>query len=315
MRKPRIAVTLGDPRGIGPEVASRAVASLLAEHADAEVLLVGPPETQGGPARPDVATDPWDGTERSAGHVSVQSIQLAVELIGGGHADGLVTAPVHKPALHAAGHVYPGQTELLKALSGSHEVGMFMVAERTRIGGALRILLATTHIPLRDVAGAVTQELLTAQTRLLHESLREGWRIAQPCIALCGLNPHASDRGLFGDEEERVFSPVVERLRSEGMDARGPFPADTVFDRALGGEFDAVVAPYHDVGMAAFKTASFGTGVNVTLGLPFVRTSPDHGTAFDLAGAGKADPSSMLEALRLAVRLAATRLRTDPESG
>jgi 4-hydroxythreonine-4-phosphate dehydrogenase len=310
MRKPRIAVTLGDPRGIGPEVASRAVGSLLEEGADADVFFVGPRETRGGPARPDVATDPWDGTERGAGHVSVQSIQRAVELIVGGDADGIVTAPVHKPALHAAGHVYPGQTELLRALTGSQQVGMFMVAERTRIGGALRILLATTHLPLRDVAEAVTQELLTAQTRLLDESLRRGWRIAEPCIGLCGLNPHASDRGLFGDEEERVFSPAVERLRREGIDARGPLPADTVFGRALDGEFDAVVAPYHDVGMAAFKTAAFGTGVNVTLGLPFVRTSPDHGTAFDLAGTGRADPSSMLEALRLAVRLTGARLQT-----
>jgi 4-hydroxythreonine-4-phosphate dehydrogenase len=314
MRRPRIAVTLGDPRGIGPEVASRAVGSFLGEGAEAEVLFVGPPGTRGGPARPDVATDPWDGTERGAGHVSVQSIQRAVEIIGRGDADGVVTAPVHKPALHAAGHVYPGQTELLKELAGSHRVGMFMVAERTRIGGALRILLATTHLPLRDVAEAVTQELLTTQTRLLDGSLRGGWRIAEPRIALCGLNPHASDRGLFGDEEERVFSPAVEALRREGVDARGPFPADTVFDRTLDGEFDAVVAPYHDVGMAAFKTAAFGTGVNVTLGLPFVRTSPDHGTAFDLAGTGRADPSSMLEALRLAVRLAGARLRTEAGS-
>ncbi len=311
MRKPRIAVTLGDPRGIGPEIAVRAAERLVAEGTPVDLLMVGPVDTRGGPPRPDILTDPWDGTERGAGHVSVQAIEKAVELIGRDEAHGLVTAPVHKPALHAAGHLVPGQTELLKALGRSRAVGMLMSAERTRLGGTLRVLLATTHLPLRDVPDAVTPELLLTQTRLLHGSLREGWRIAEPRIALCGLNPHASDRGLFGDEEERIFTPVVTRLLDEGLDVHGPLPADTVFGRALDGAFDAVVAPYHDVGMAAFKTASFGTGVNVTLGLPFVRTSPDHGTAFDLAGTGKADPSSMVEALRLAVRLAAARFDMD----
>src|SRR5690606_23798929 len=140
--------------------------------------------------------------------------------------------------------------------------------------------------------------------------LARGWGIERPRIALCALNPHASDGGLFGDEEERILAPARDRLRAEGIDVHGPIPADTVFVRAIRGEFDAVVAPYHDVGMAAFKTAAFGGGVNVTLGLPFVRTSPDHGTAIDIAGKGIADPSSMLEALRLAIRLA--RRRTTP---
>jgi 4-hydroxythreonine-4-phosphate dehydrogenase len=156
----------------------------------------------------------------------------------------------------------------------------------------------------------VTSVLLDGQTRLLHDSLMEGWRIPVPRIALCALNPHASDEGLFGAEEEEVFRPVVEALREEGLDVAGPVPADTVFQRALDGEFDAVVAPYHDVGMAAFKTVSFGTGVNVTLGLPFVRTSPDHGTAFDLTGKGVAREDSTLEALRLASRIKAGRFDT-----
>jgi 4-hydroxythreonine-4-phosphate dehydrogenase len=157
------------------------------------------------------------------------------------------------------------------------------------------------------VPALVTAELLVEQTRLLSAGLLEGWRIRRPRIALCALNPHASDAGLFGDEEERVYAPAVARLRADGIDVTDPLPADTVFKRALDGEADAVVAPYHDVGMAAFKTVAVGGGVNVTLGLPFVRTSPDHGTAFDIARTGKADASSMLAALRLAARLAENR--------
>jgi 4-hydroxythreonine-4-phosphate dehydrogenase len=187
---------------------------------------------------------------------------------------------------------------------------MLMAAETTRLGGPLRILLATTHLPLRQVPDRVTSELLDGQIRLLHDSLIEGWGIPAPRIALCALNPHASDDGLFGSEEAEVFHPLVEALREEGLDVVGPVPADTVFQRALDGGFDAVVAPYHDVGMAAFKTVSFGTGVNVTLGLPFVRTSPDHGTAFDLAGKGMARENSTLEALRLASRIKAGRFDT-----
>jgi len=163
---------------------------------------------------------------------------------------------------------------MLAALTRTPVVCMMMAAEKTSIGGPLRVILATTHLPL---------------------------------VALCALNPHASDGGLFGDEEERIMKPAVDVLRSRGVDIAGPIPADTVFIRSIRGEFDAVIAPYHDVGMAAFKTAAFGQGVNVTLGLPFVRTSPDHGTAIDIAGRGIADPSSMEEAIRLAIALARGR--------
>jgi 4-hydroxythreonine-4-phosphate dehydrogenase len=172
------------------------------------------------------------------------------------------------------------------------------------VGGPLRVVLATTHLALEDVPGAVTTALLVSQARLTARGLREGWGLERPRLALCALNPHASDGGLFGDQEARVLAPAVETLRAAGLDVTGPLPADTVFVRALRGEFDAVLAPYHDVGMAAFKTACFGSGVNVTLGLPFVRTSPDHGTALDIAGRGLADPASMIEAVRLAARLA-----------
>jgi 4-hydroxythreonine-4-phosphate dehydrogenase len=156
----------------------------------------------------------------------------------------------------------------------------------------------------------VSADLLVEQASLLAEALVTDWRIVRPRLGLCALNPHASDGGLFGDEEARVFEPAVARLRSRGVEISGPLPADTVFAKALAGELDAVVAPYHDVGMAAFKTVSFGSGVNVTLGLPFVRTSPDHGTAFDIAGTGRADESSMLEAIRLAAQLAHARFDT-----
>jgi 4-hydroxythreonine-4-phosphate dehydrogenase len=193
---------------------------------------------------------------------------------------------------------------MLAALSGTPVVGMMMCAEQTKLGGPLRVVLATTHLPLARVPAALTRELLIDQALLTAASLREQWGIAAPRLAICAFNPHASDRGLFGDEEARILSPAISELRDRGIAAVGPIPADTVFTRALRGEFDAVIAPYHDVGMAAFKTASFGQGVNVTLGLPFPRTSPDHGTALDIAGTGAADPSSMIEAIELAARLA-----------
>jgi 4-hydroxythreonine-4-phosphate dehydrogenase len=306
-------VTLGDPRGIGPEVALDAVRRFREARGDAEVVWIAHEDWRDADAIPGVevhAVAPWDGSDHDAGRVSGASLEAAVALATAGHVRGVVTGPVHKPSLHEAGWDTPGQTELLRDLSGAASAGMLMCAERTRLGGALRVLLATTHIALRDVPHRVSSSLLEEQCRLLHAALRHDWGIERPRIALCALNPHASDGGLFGDEEARVYAPAVERLGGDGLAVRGPIPADTVFSRALAGEFDAVVAPYHDVGMAAFKTVSFGTGVNVTIGLPFVRTSPDHGTAFDIAGQGTADPSSMLEAIRLADRLAGARFDT-----
>ncbi|MEX2530188.1 MAG: 4-hydroxythreonine-4-phosphate dehydrogenase PdxA [Gemmatimonadota bacterium] len=256
-----------------------------------------------------VSVGDFDGTPQSAGRISLDAIVHAVELASMGEADAVVTGPVHKPSLHAAGHTVPGQTEFLQELTGAPTVGMLMHAEGTRIGDApLRILLATTHLPLREVADRVTTRLLLDQIRLLDEALKGRWRIPVPKIGLCGLNPHASDRGLFGDEEATIMEPVVRELQAEGREVVGPLPADTIFLRAVDGTLDAVVSPYHDVGMAVFKTLAFGRGVNTTLGLPFPRTSPDHGTAFDLAGKGLADAGSTLEALRLAARLARPRL-------
>jgi 4-hydroxythreonine-4-phosphate dehydrogenase len=298
-----IAVTLGDPRGIGPEVAVRAAESFLRETTAPRLVFVGPrgavcPE---GVELEEVGS--WDGTREGAARVAAESLRRAAAMACGGQASAVVTAPVHKPTLRLAGLEGAGQTEILQALVGAKTVGMLMAAEETRFGAPLRVLLATRHVALRDAPRLLTEELLVEQTALLAQALERRWGIAAPRLALCALNPHASDGGLFGDEEARVYEPAVRRSREAGVRVQGPLPADTVFSRALEREFDAVVAPYHDVGMAAFKTVTFGSGVNVTLGLPFVRTSPDHGTAFELVGTGRARPDSMLEALRLAHRL------------
>ncbi|HSM06291.1 MAG TPA: 4-hydroxythreonine-4-phosphate dehydrogenase PdxA [Longimicrobiales bacterium] len=301
----RLAVTLGDPRGIGPEVVAKAAEELRRQGDDVELRFLGADARDVFPFP--IEGDGFDGSLASAGTVSGSAVERAVALALTGQVDGVVTGPIHKPALRAAGYVEPGHTELLQRLCEAPVVGMLMAAERTRLGGSLRVLLATTHIALADVPAALTRELLVSQTRLLDRELRTGWGLPRPRIALCAMNPHASDGGLFGDQEARIMTPAVEALSAEGLAVEGPLPADTVFSRALAGGFDAVVAPYHDVGMAAFKTVSFGAGVNVTLGLPFPRTSPDHGTAFDLAGLDRADPRSTVEALRLAARLARTR--------
>lgn len=292
----RLAVTMGDPRGVGPEVTASAIVA-----APAHLVVVGP---SGAGIEPDVVVGRWGGgSAAEAGRLAGAAIDRAIAMALAGDVDGIVTAPIDKAALAAGGYPFPGHTEMLQARTGAPEVVMLMAAEQTRLGSPLRVVLATTHLPLADVAGRVTRERLVSQTAIAARALRDRWGMPAPRVALCALNPHASDSGLFGDEEARVFGPAVQDLRQAGYDVAGPIPADTVFVRALAGEFDVVVAPYHDVGMAVFKAVSFGAGVNVTLGLPFVRTSPDHGTALDIAGRGVADPGSMREAVRLAVQL------------
>lgn len=292
----RLAITLGDPRGIGPEVAAAATQRM--RERDVAFVMIG---ESGAP--PDVA---------AAGRIAGAAIEKAIAMALAGEVDGIVTAPIDKYALHAAGYDFPGHTEMLAALTGTPAVAMMMAAEKTLIGGSLRVVLATTHLRLAAVPAAVTTPLLVEQAQLTHDALVNGWHIDEPRLALCAMNPHASDGGLFGDEESRIMRPAIELLRAAGISIDGPIPADTVFVRAARGEFDAVIAPYHDVGMAAFKTASFGHGVNVTLGLPFVRTSPDHGTAIDIAGKGIADSSSMEEAIRLAITLTRKAATVEP---
>ncbi len=302
MTKRRIGITLGDPRGIGPEVTEKALAS--PELKRAEFVLIGPAGVTG--AEPGVKVAEWlpGSSAAEAGRIAGEAIRKGVKMALAGDIDALVTAPIEKSAFRAGGWEYLGHTEMLQALTGAPAVGMMMTAERTALNGPLRVILATTHLALRDVPGAITLDLLVEQAMLATHALSAWWGIEQPRLAIGALNPHASDGGLFGDEEERVFIPALTRLRALGAIVQGPIPADTVFSRAIRGEFDAVIAPYHDVGMAAFKTVAFGGGVNVTLGLPFPRTSPDHGTALDIAGRGMADPGSMIEALNLAIGLA-----------
>jgi 4-hydroxythreonine-4-phosphate dehydrogenase len=302
--RPRLAVTLGDPRGVGPEVAAGAVAAGL----DAHLTIIGAEEQIAAiPADERISVGSWkggsgQGTDRAralrAGQIAGHSLQRAVRLAMEQQVDAIVTGPVEKHALHAAGFPFPGQTEWLGTLAGGVDVAMMLAA------GTLRVVLVTTHAALRDVPALLTTERIVRAGRVTRKALIEWFGIAEPRLALCALNPHAGEQGLFGDEEARIMAPAVETL---GI--TGPLPADTVFVRALKGEFDAVLAPYHDVGMTAIKVAAFGRGVNITLGLPFVRTSPDHGTAFDIAGTGVADAGSMREALELAVELAGKRER------
>ena len=304
-----LAVTLGDPRGIGPEVAAKAVRHLREQGDDIEFILLGPDELDPGLGSYE-GVGRFDGSEQSAGILSALAVERAVQLALAGAAAGIVTGPIHKPALRSAGFMDPGHTEMLQRLTDASDVGMLMTSEETRLGAPLRVLLVTTHMPLRSVPDLLSTDLLVSQAMLLKSSLEAGWNLSRPRIALCALNPHASDGGLFGDEEDRVFRPAVEALRRTGVGVEGPIPADSVFSRMLRGEYDAIIAPYHDIGMAPFKTIAFGTGVNVTLGLPFVRTSPDHGTAFEIVGTGRSDPSSMQAAIRLASRLSVKRFDT-----
>jgi len=277
--RPRLAVTPGDPRGIGPEVVAKALAL---GPLDADITVLGDEEAA-----------PRSLPPEAAGKIAGEAVQEAVRLALAGEVDAVVTGPVHKHALHLAGFRYPGLTEFLSHLAGDVDVAMMLAA------GPLRVVLVTTHIPLRRVPDAVTTERVVACGRIAQRALREWWGIVTPRLVLCALNPHAGESGLFGDEDERVLAPAARALG-----AAGPLPADTVFVRALKGEFDAVLTPYHDVGMTAVKVAGFGKGVNVTLGLPFPRVGPDHGTALDIAGRGIADPGSMRAALELAARLA-----------
>jgi len=307
--RPRIAVTLGDPRGIGPEVTQEALADPdLARAADFVVLGPEPgslnPQLRLPGAAAFIATGTWaGGGEREAGEHSARAIEQAISMALSGEVDGLVTAPIAKTALRAAGYDFPGHTEFLRDRCGVPDVTMIMAAEETVLGGPLRVVLLTVHVPLRSVPDLLDVELVVRRSTIAVHALRDWWGIARPRLALAGVNPHASEQGLFGDEEERVLSPAIERLTAAGdADIVGIFPADTVFRKCLEGVVDAVVVPYHDVGLAVLKTLAGDTGVNVTAGLPFPRTSPDHGTAFDIAGRGLADPSSMKAAVAQCIR-------------
>jgi 4-hydroxythreonine-4-phosphate dehydrogenase len=298
-----VAVTLGDPRGIVPEIVARALATPV----EADITVVGPDDLiESIPGVERISVGSWKAGLGArpedlprvvrAGQLAGHAVEKAVQLALAGEVDGIVTAPLEKHAINRAGFRYPGHTEWLGELAGDVDVAMMLAADQ------LRVVLVTTHLALRDVPLVLTTDKVIRAGRVTARALESWFGIASPRLAICALNPHAGEQGLFGDEEERILAPAARALG-----AAGPLSADTVFVRAVRGEFDAVLAPYHDVGMTAIKVAAFGRGVNITLGLPFPRTSPDHGTAFDIAGTGKADPASMREALDLAVRLAGRR--------
>ena len=296
-RRPRLAVTLGDPRGIGPEIVSSAQRTDRVRGA-ADLVLIGP---HGTGVEVDESVGAWETKDAaSAGRLAGLAVDRAIALALSGDVDGIVTAPLDKFALLAGGYDFPGHTELLAARTGS-SVAMMLAATRPSAGSPnpLRVVLATTHVPLRDVPRLLTAEAIHSAAEVTRVGLRDWFGIASPRIALCALNPHAGDGGRFGSEDDALLAPAA---RDFGL--VGPLPADTVFVRAMRGAFDAVIAPYHDVGMTAIKVAAFGGAVNVTLGLPFPRTSPDHGTALDIAGQGIADASSMIESILLCAAIA-----------
>jgi 4-hydroxythreonine-4-phosphate dehydrogenase len=311
----RLAITAGDPAGIGPEIVLRALAS--ARRPPVELSVYGSraalderarrfglkPLVELGVACVDVdpgGETPLGVVSAAGGRAAAEAVLAAARDAQAGRVDGLVTAPLNKEALAAAGYPWPGHTELLADAAGVPDVAMMFV------GGGLRVALLTIHRALRGVPDAITRDVVARVTHLVHDELPR-FGCARRRIGLCGLNPHAGEHGLFGDEEQRVHAPAVAELRAAGLEVEGPLPADSLFVRARQGEFDALIANYHDQGLIPVKLAAFGQAVNVTLGLPFVRTSVDHGTGFDIASQGRADEGSLLAALELAADLCAPR--------
>jgi len=325
-RKPVIAITMGDPTGVGPEIVAKSLAREAVQQS-VSALVVGDPDRLREGARltntpvqvraVDRAADaryepgvidclavgelpaglPFGKLSPDAGAAAYRYVAAAVKLALAGEAHAICTAPLNKEALHAAGHRYPGHTELLAELTNTREVSMLLMAPR------LRVIHVTTHIGLLDAVEKIEPGLVERTIARGHELLRRSG-IASPRICVCGINPHAGENGLFGRGEEATkIQPAVDACRARGWDVQGPLPADTLFFRATRGDFDLVVAMYHDQGHGPVKVLGLDAGVNVTVGLPFVRTSVDHGTAFDIAGKGIADERSLVEALRQAVEL------------
>jgi 4-hydroxythreonine-4-phosphate dehydrogenase len=338
--EPLVALSVGDPCGIGPEIALRLAAEggtgarllLLADRrvlARVASLVPGAPDPplvpearceEAGPVALLAEADadgrrrmptlpPLGRVDAGAGAASHDWVLRGCDLARSGRVAALVTGPIHKQAWEAAGVREPGHTEALARRAGAPRV--LMVLE----GGGLRVALATIHVALRTVPGLLTEAGLVSDLVLLDAELRRRMGVARPRIAVCGLNPHAGEGGRFGDEEERTIAPAVRAARARGVDASGPWPADACLPRAARGEFDAALAMYHDQGLAAVKVLAPREAVNVTLGLPFVRTSVDHGTAFDKAGAGTATASSLRAAVAAAVAMSREAGRSTPPAG
>jgi len=322
---PVVAITMGDPAGIGPEVVVKALADRdvcalcrplvmgdlrvlevakavsgvdlpLRAVSRAAEASVPPPVGVMDLGNCDPAQVTWGRVTPIAGRAAVEAVECATELALAGEVDAVVTAPLNKAAMRAAGYHYIGHTEMLAELCHAPRVTTMLIT------GTLRVVHVTRHVPLAQVASLITQERVLETIRLTHEGMR-AWGMERPRIGVAALNPHGGESGLLGREEIEEIDPAVERAREEGIEALGPIPADSIFFRAIRGEFDAVVALYHDQGHIPIKTHGFEASLTVTLGLPIVRTSVDHGTAFDIAGRGMADPTSMKEAIKLAVQL------------
>ena len=310
--RPLIALTVGDPAGIGPEVVQKALArEELLEHM--RIVAIGPRALR--PAK--VAT--WDGAgepadevswleieggevelgraQKAGGQAALLALRAGAELAASGRAGALVTAPVSKEALHLAGERVEGQTELLGRWAGASELEMLAIAK------SLRVLLLTRHMPLKDALRGITLERVFSRLHLLDGGLRQ-LGIESPRLALAGLNPHAGENGLLGSEEKELLEPAVREAREDGLEVSGPLSPDTVFLRAAQGEFDGVLALYHDQAFIPVKLHAPGEGLTVLLGLPYLRVSPAHGTAFDIAGKGQADPKNLIAALEAAARWA-----------
>ena len=336
MDAPLIAVTMGDPAGIGPEIVARAFADPGFRDGN-RALVVGDPgileraaKLLGLPLRVNEISEPEEATlepgavdvlavgelpedlpfgelDARAGDAAFRYLERATSLASAGRVGAIATAPLNKEAMHLAGHKYPGHTEILAELTGTGDYAMMLVTDE------LKVIHVSTHVSLREAIERVRPERELAVMRLAHDSLRK-LGVESPKVAVAGLNPHAGENGLFGTEDLELIAPAVEEAREQGIEASGPWPPDTVLMRARRGEFDVVVVQYHDQGHIPVKLMGFDTGVNVTVGLPFVRTSVDHGTAFDIAGTGKADHASMRAALDLARKLASAEERAEERS-
>lgn len=312
--RPRLAITLGDPHGIGPEVALKAAADPEVQTA-AELALVGSAAAAKGWARllgiapPGEILDTGGAwTPEGIGKVTAEggrqamvAVARAAEGCLAGTFEGMVTAPLSKEAIHRAGFAFPGHTEFLQAQAGAPPVVMVLAA------GPLRVALVTIHVPVAEVPRLVTRNAILDTLAVLDAGLRQDFGIERPAVAVLGLNPHAGDGGVLGRDEIETITPALEEAAARGLAVAGPFPADGFFGRRAFEQYDAVLAMYHDQGLAPFKALAMGGGVNVTLGLPFVRTSPDHGTAFDLAGENVASPDSMKAAIHLAAEMVRRR--------
>ena len=332
--RPTIAITLGDPAGIGPEVIVKALAdpairqkarfiiyglneilNYAADHAELDVFwwrdsFNGKSKHYG----QDVVVVDYDnvgdfsqmgnsvrGASKIGGQASMKFCLDAIEACKSGIADAMVTGPICKESWTLAGYTYPGHTELLAEKTHAKQVSMMFV------GGPIKVILATVHVPLNSLWGRLNIGAVFHPIEQVHHVLRDWFDIEKPRIAVAGLNPHASENGRFGDEEERIISPAIAMAKELGIDATGPYPPDTVFIGARDGKFDVVVALYHDQGLIPVKLLAFDKAVNLTVGLPIIRTSPDHGTAFDIVGRNRANPGSMRAAIELAVDMANRR--------